>query len=30
VLSPEAGDVDPMQHAAQLAGVIVRTLDGAR
>lgn len=30
VLSPEAGDVDPTQHAAQLAGVVVRTLDGAR
>ena len=30
VLSPEAGDVDPADHAAQLRGVVVRALDGAR
>ena len=30
VLSPEAGDVDPAHHAAQLPGVVVRALDGAR
>jgi tagatose 6-phosphate kinase len=30
VLSPEAGDVDPTRHAEQLAGVVVRALDGAR
>lgn len=30
VLSPEAGDVDPARHAEQLAGVVVRALDGAR
>ena len=30
VLSPEAGDVDPAHHEEQLAGVVVRALDGAR
>jgi tagatose 6-phosphate kinase len=30
VLSPEAGDVDPADHALQLPGVVVRALDGAR
>ncbi len=30
VLSPEAGDVDPAEHAAQLDGVLVRALDGVR
>ena len=30
VLSPEAGDADPAHHAAQLAGVVVRALDGPR
>jgi tagatose 6-phosphate kinase len=28
VLSPEAGDVDPADHAVQLAGVVVRAWDG--
>lgn len=30
VLSPEAGDVDPLHHEEQLAGVVVRALDAAR
>lgn len=30
VLSPVAGDVDPDHHEAQLTGVVVRSLDGAR
>ena len=30
VLSPEAGDVDPAHHAAQLPGVVVRARDGVR
>ncbi len=30
VLSAEAGDVDPVEHAAQLRGTVVRALDGAR
>jgi tagatose 6-phosphate kinase len=30
VLSPVAGDVDPDDYAAQLRGVVVRVLDGAR
>ena len=30
VLSPQARDVDPAHHVAQLPGVVVRALDGAR
>ncbi|MGA8247212.1 MAG: hexose kinase [Nocardioides sp.] len=30
VRSPEAGDVDPSEHVAQLHGTVVRALDGAR
>ena len=30
VLSPEAGDVDPADHAAQLPGVVVRAWDGVQ